>query len=71
MRVISFITDPPTVQAILLHLALPHRPPRLTPALAPPQAELSFDQTPAFDPSVPEPLPELDFDQSLPDHWDA
>ncbi|MEX1258765.1 MAG: hypothetical protein WEG36_14210 [Gemmatimonadota bacterium] len=71
MRVLSFITGPPTVQAILLHLALPHRPPPLTPARAPPQAELDFDQTSAFDPSDPEPLPEPDFDQSPPGDWDA
>ncbi|MEX1256140.1 MAG: hypothetical protein WEG36_00830 [Gemmatimonadota bacterium] len=45
MRVLSFITDTPTVQTILHHLALPHRPPPLTPARAPPQAELEFDQT--------------------------
>ena len=52
MRVISFITDPP-VRTILLHLELPHRPTPLAPARAPPQAELSFYQTPAFDPSRP------------------
>lgn len=39
MRIISFITLPSTVQAILLHLDLPHRPPRVSPARAPPQAE--------------------------------
>jgi hypothetical protein len=38
MRVISFITDPPTVRTILLHLELPHRPSPLAPARAPPQA---------------------------------
>ena len=71
MRVISFITDPPTVRTILLHLEIPHRPPTLAPARAPPQAELSFDQTSAFDLTEPEPFPDPDFDQSPPDHWDA
>jgi hypothetical protein len=71
MKVISFITDPSTVQTILLHLELPHRPPRVSPARAPPQTELSFDQTPTFDPSDPEPAPEPDFDQSPRDDWDA
>jgi hypothetical protein len=32
MRVISFITDPPTDRTILLHLKLPHRPTPLAPA---------------------------------------
>jgi len=71
MRVLSFITDPPTVQAILLHLALPHWPSPLTPARAPPQAELDFDRTSAFDTSDPEPLPDPDFDPSPPGDWDA
>ncbi len=71
MRVISFITDTPTVETILHHLALPYRPPPLTPARAPPQAELDFDQTSAFDPSDPEPLSDPDFDQSPPGDWDA
>ncbi len=46
MRIISFITLPSTVQRILLHLDLPHRPPRVSPARGPPQAELHLDQTP-------------------------
>lgn len=70
MKIISFLTDPPTVQAILLHLDLPHRPPPLTPARAPPQVELSFDQTPDVDPVEPEPVPELVIDRSLPDEFE-
>jgi hypothetical protein len=66
MRILAFLTDPPVVSAILLHLDLPHRPPPITPARAPPQANFLFDQTPAFDPAGAEPGPELDFDQSLP-----
>jgi hypothetical protein len=59
MKVISFITLPSTVERILLHLDLPHRPPRVSPARGPPQAELHLDQTPAFDLAAPEPIPEL------------
>ena len=66
MRLISFMTLPSTVERILLHLDLPHRPPRLTPARAPPQAELDLDQTPAFDLAAPEPFPEHEFDPSAP-----
>jgi hypothetical protein len=71
MRIISFITLPSTVQRILLHLDLPHRPPRSSPARGPPQAELHFDQTPAFDLAAPEPIPEFDFDQSPPHDWEV
>jgi len=73
MRILAFLTDPPTVRTILLHSELPHRPPHLTPARGPPQPELAFDQSPAFDLSDPEPVPDhasrgaLDFDQSVPD----
>jgi hypothetical protein len=70
MKIISFLTDPPTVQAILRHLDLPHRLPPLAPARAPPQVELTFDQTPAIDPAVPDPVPEFVFDQSLPEEFE-
>ena len=39
-------------------------------ARAPPQAEISFDQTPAFDPTLPDPVPQFEVDQFLPDSWD-
>ena len=71
MRIISFITLPSTVERILLHLDLPHRPPRVSPARGPLQAELDLDQTPAFDLAAPEPIPEYEFDQASPNEWDA
>jgi len=70
MRIISFITLPSTVERILLHLSLPHEPPRLSSARAPPQAELELDQSPAFDLGAPEPIPEYEFDQSPPHDWE-
>ena len=70
MRIISFITLPSTVESRLLHLNLPHRPPRVSPARAPPQVELDLDQSPAFDLAAPDTLPEFGFDQSLPDDWE-
>jgi hypothetical protein len=73
MRILAFLTDPPVVSAILLHLELPHKPPPLSPARGPPQSDLLtglLDQTPAFDPAEPEPVPDFDFDQSLPDDFD-
>lgn len=71
LMILAFLTDPPTVEAILLHLDLPSRPPPLMPARAPPQAEISFDQTPKFEPENGELVPEFEFDQSLPETWDA
>ena len=71
MKILAFLTDPPTVEAILLHLDLPRRPPPLTPARGPPQAELSFDQTPEFELEDGEPVADFEFDQSLPESWDA
>ena len=71
MRIISFITLPSTVQHILLHLDLPHRPPRVSPARGPPQAEFDLDQSPAFDLTAPDAIPEYEFDQSAPHDWDA
>jgi hypothetical protein len=68
---LRFITLPSTVERILLHLNLPHRPPRVSPARGPPQAEFDFDQSPAFDLAAPEAIPEFEFDQSAPHDWEA
>jgi hypothetical protein len=64
MRVIAFLTDPVPVRSILAPLDLPSRPPPLSPARAPPQGELAFDQSSGFDPTDAEPIPDFDFDQS-------
>ena len=78
MSILAFLTDPPLVYAILLHLDLPHRLPPLSPARGPPQGDLLLDQTPAFDPGSPrdpgrvgwgpadaDPEPDYLFDQTL------
>ena len=86
MRILAFLTDPPVVSAILLHLDLPHKPPPLSPARGPPQSDLLtglLDQTPAFDrgprathvawgegPAEPELISDFEFDQSPPDDFD-
>ena len=73
MKILAFLTDPPVVSAIVLHLDLPHKPPPLSPARGPPQSDLLtglLDQTSTFDPAEPEPVPDFDFDQSLPDDFD-
>ena len=71
MKILAFVTDPPTVETILHHLDLPHGPPPLTPARGPPQAELSFDQTPEFDQLGADPSRDFEFDQSPPKDWDV
>ena len=85
MKIISFLTDPPVVRDILLHLDIPHRPPPLSPARGPPldpQADFLFDQSvdpsggsaigssPPADPTLPCSVPDFVFDQSVPDHGD-
>jgi hypothetical protein len=70
MRVLAFLTDPPVLCAMLLHLDLPHRPPPPSPARAPPQTELLTDQSTSFDLAEPDPVPEFEFDQSVPNDFD-
>lgn len=57
MRVVSFLTEPATIQPILVHLDLARRPPPVAPARDPPQGDFLLDQSPAFDPTEPEPVP--------------
>ena len=66
MSILAFLTDPPVVSAILLHLDLPHTPPPLSPARAPPQGDFLLDQSLSFDPTDAEPDRDFHFDQSLP-----
>jgi len=70
IRILSFLTDPPVVTAILVHLEFPHTPPPISPARGPPKGDFLLDQTPAFDPTEAEPAPDFVFDQSLPDESD-
>jgi len=62
MEIISFITDPHTVQAILNHVGEPIKPPPIAPARGPPVWEM-LDEEPVLDTAQPE--PEYDFDQTL------
>jgi hypothetical protein len=70
MTIIACLTDPPVVRDILRHLDLPHRPPPLSPARAPPQAEICFDQSLPSDLSEAESVPDFVFVQSTPPDWD-
>jgi hypothetical protein len=67
MRILAFLTDPPTVRSILVHLDLPHRPPPVPPARGPPQGDFLLDQSPEVDLTEAEPAPAFDFDQSGPE----
>jgi hypothetical protein len=53
-----------------VHLDLPQRHPCVSPARGPPQGELAFDQSPAFDLAAPDPVPEFEFDPSTPHDWE-
>ncbi len=44
MRLVAFITDPVEIRRVLAHVGEPTRPPALSPARAPPQGELQWDQ---------------------------
>ncbi len=69
IRIVAFRTHPMAIRDILIHLGLPHRPPRVAPAGAPPQPTLGLDQTPASDPAQPEPIPEYVFDPTPPEKF--
>ena len=65
IRIIAFLTDGPTVHAILTHLGEPTAPPRIAPARGPPLwAAAGNDHHPSADP-VPPPAPAFEFDQRL------
>ena len=67
MKILAFLTDPPVVSKILLHLDLHHLPPPLSPARGPPQGDFLFDQTSGFDATEADLVPDFVFDQSLPE----
>ena len=75
MRILAFLTDPPVVSAILLHVEsgpLP-QPPPLSPARGPPQCNFLtglLDQTPAFHLAAPDAVPGFEVERSLPDDFD-
>jgi len=64
MRIIAFVTDPPTIRDILLHLGEPTAPPRIAPARGPPLWDLPDGGTGDGDPHAP-PVPEVEFDQRI------
>ena len=68
MRIIAFITDPPTVRDILIHLGEPITPPTIAPARGPPmwaavEAAL-IDSIPPEDATAP-PQSVYEFDQRI------
>lgn len=67
LRNLAFLTDPPVVRSILVHLDLPDRPPPVTPARGPPHGDFLLDQSAAFDLTKAEPIRAFDFDQSGPE----
>ena len=64
MRIITFLTDPVAVRAVLAHLGEPTAPPRIAPARGPPLWDLPDAGTADFD-SYAQPAPAYEFDQRL------
>jgi hypothetical protein len=62
MEIIAFITEAPTVRAILTHIGEPSEAPPISPCRGPPQWE-RLAQTGEFDPVHP--VPEYEFDQRV------
>jgi hypothetical protein len=49
MRIIAFVLDGPVIERILDHIGEPTTPPAVSPARAPPQQEMDFDQVAGTD----------------------
>lgn len=69
MRLIAFLTEPPSIRTILAHLGEPTTPPVLAPrARAPPELDagfaFEFDQSRTGDRTQPLPDPGYHFDQT-------
>ena len=58
LKILVFLTDPPVISKILLHLDLNHLPPPLSTARGPPQGGFLMDQASGFDAAEAEPLPD-------------
>ena len=66
MKIIAFVTETPSVRAILEHIGEPIRPPALASARAPPRENAPVELEPDYDP-LAQPEPEMEFDQRI--HW--
>ncbi len=65
MKIIAFVTETPSVRAILEHTGQPPRPPALAPARAPPALDdPPVELEPDYDP-LAQPEPAMEFDQRI------
>lgn len=66
LKIVAFLTEADPIRRLLSHIGEPAKPPRTTPARAPPDwLEADFDQTTANDSEAVEPVPEFEFDQTV------
>ena len=66
MKIIAFVTETPSVRAILEYIGEPTRPPALASARAPPWEDAPVEFEPDYDP-LAQPEPAMEFDQRI--HW--
>ena len=65
MKIIAFVTETPSVRAILAHIGEPTRPPAIALARTPPAWEdAPVELEPGYDP-LTQPEPEMEFDQRI------
>ena len=64
MKIIAFVTETPSVRAILAHIGEPTRPPVIAPARAPQWEDAPVELEPDDDP-LAQPEPEMEFDQRI------
>ncbi len=66
MKIIAFVTEIPSVRAILEHTGKPPHPPALASAHAPPWEDALVKLEPDYDP-LAQPEPAMEFDQRI--YW--
>ena len=65
MKIIAFVTETPSMRAILAHIGEPTRPPGISPARGPPAWEEGPIEVDPDDDLLIQPEPEIEFDQRV------
>ena len=65
MKIIAFVTETPSIRAILEHIGEPTRPPVIAAARGPPAWEDAPVELEPDDDPLAQPEPEIEFDQRI------